>query len=128
MPFPRVPVLDRSLLLARHGYLFTAALDERERRRLHETDAVTIPFLGRRTLLVSGDAGVRLFYDEERIERHRAVPAPIATSLFGPGAIHGLDDAPHRHRKTLFLAALRQDELDRLCAIARRRWRDELEG
>jgi fatty-acid peroxygenase len=119
--------MDRSLLLARHGYLFTAALDEPERRRLHETDAVTIPFLGRRTLLVSGDAGVRLFYDETQIMRHRAVPAPIATSLFGPGAIHGMDDVPHRHRKRLFLEALRQEELDRLTVIARRRWRRELD-
>src|SRR3954470_14558137 len=99
-------MIDRSVLLARHGYLFTAALAEEERRRLHETDAAVIPFLGRRTLLVSGDAGVGLFYDEARIMRHRAVPAPIATSLFGPGAVHGLDDEAHRHRKTLFLQAL----------------------
>jgi fatty-acid peroxygenase len=66
---------------------------------------------------------VRLFYDEGLIMRHRAVPAPIATSLFGAGAVHGLDDAEHRHRKSLFLQALRQDELDRLIPIAARRWR-----
>jgi fatty-acid peroxygenase len=120
-------MIDRSVLLARHGYLFTAALAEDERRRLHETGSVAIPFLGRRTLLVTGEAGVGLFYDEARIVRHRAVPAPIATSLFGPGAIHGLDDAAHRHRKTLFLDALQEQELDRLTTIARRRWRQELD-
>ena len=120
--------LDRSLLLARHGYLFTAALDEQERRRLHETNAVSIPFLGRPTLLAGGDPGVALFYDAARIIRHKAVPAPIASSLFGPGAIHGLDDQDHRHRKGLFLQALRQEELDRLTVIARRRWSDALES
>src|SRR4051812_4495238 len=118
-------VLDRSLLLARHGYLFTAALSAAERRQLHETSAVSIPFLGHPALLVTGDAGVGLFYDEARILRHKAVPAPIATSLFGAGAIHGLDDHAHVHRKTLFLEALRQDELDRLVPIATRRWRTQ---
>ncbi|WP_051277193.1 cytochrome P450 [Marmoricola sp. URHB0036] len=117
----------RSLLLARHGYLFTAALSEAERRQLHETSAVSIPFLGRSSLLVTGDDGVRLFYDESRIMRHKAVPAPIATSLFGAGAVHGLDDQEHRHRKQLFLHALRQDELDRLVPIAVRRWRVQMD-
>jgi fatty-acid peroxygenase len=120
---PHVPRLDRSLVLARHGYLFTAALSAAERRQLHESGAITMPFLGRPSLLVTGDAGVGLFYDETRIVRHKAVPAPIATSLFGAGAVHGLDDEEHRHRKALFLHALRQDELDRLVPIARRRWR-----
>jgi fatty-acid peroxygenase len=118
-------LLDSSLLLARHGYLFTAALPAAERRQLHETSAVSIPFLGRPALLVTGDAGIGLFYDEARIMRHKAVPAPIATSLFGTGAIHGLDDDAHLHRKTLFLRALRQDELDRLVPIAIRRWRTQ---
>jgi fatty-acid peroxygenase len=59
--------------------------------------------------------------------RHRAIPVPIAGSLFGPGAVHGLDDDAHRHRKTLFLEALTQDQLDRLLPIARRRWRAELQ-
>jgi fatty-acid peroxygenase len=124
LPEPRT---DRSLLLARHGYLFTAALDERERRSLHQEQAVSLPFLGRPTLLVTGSSGVELFYDESRLVRHRAVPAPIAATLFGPGAVHGLDDAHHRHRKAMFLEALRPEELDRLLAIARRRWARELD-
>src|SRR3954451_5998723 len=124
---PHVPRLDRSLVLARHGYLFTAALSAAERRQLHESGAITMPFLGRPALLVTGDAGVALFYDETRIVRHKAVPAPIATSLFGAGAVHGLDDEEHRHRKGMFLHALRQDELDRLVPIARRRWRVQMD-
>lgn len=128
MPAPtRTGAADRAPLLPRHGYLFTAALPADERRQLHERGAVLVRFLGRQTLIVGGSRGVEFFYDESHLERHRAVPAPVATSLFGPGAIHALDDAAHRHRKTLFLEALTQPALDRLLDIAERRWRDELE-
>jgi fatty-acid peroxygenase len=122
----RAPALDRSVLLARHGYLFTASLSEDERRRLYREGALPLRFLGRQTLLVSGDAGVELFYDETKLMRHKAVPAPVATAIFGPGALHGLDDAAHLNRKNLFRHALRQTELDRLIEIAGRRWSAEL--
>lgn len=112
---------ERSVLLARPGYLFTASLTEAERRRLYGEGAVAIRLLGRPALLVTGAEGVRFFYDESRLMRLRAVPAPIALSLFGSGAVHGLDDADHRHRKELFLAALTEPALDRLTDIAQRR-------
>jgi fatty-acid peroxygenase len=47
-----------------------------------------------------------LFYDESVVERHRAVPLPLAALLIGPGAVHGLDDDSHHHRKSLFLDVL----------------------
>lgn len=118
---------DHGLLLARHGYLLTARLEEHERRRLYGTGALDIRLLGRPALLVTGAAGVELFYDESRMQRHKAVPPPVALSLFGPGAVHALDDEAHRHRKSLFRHALSQDELDRLLVIAEGRWRGELD-
>ena len=90
---------ERSVLLARQGYLFTASLTETERHRLYDEGAVPIRLLGRPALLVTGSEGVRFFYDESRLMRHLAVPAPIALSLFGPGAVHGLDDDHHRNSK-----------------------------
>src|SRR5436190_9316392 len=98
----RRPLPDHGLLLARHGYLFTAQLGEDERRALYETNALDVRLMGRPTLLVTGVEGVELFYDESKVQRHKAVPAPVALSLFGPGAVHGLDDEAHRHRKRLF--------------------------
>lgn len=62
--------------------------------------------LGRRAVVVRGRDGARLFYDESVVERHRAVPLPLAALLFGPGAVHGLDDDAHRRRKSLFLEVL----------------------
>src|SRR5688572_10345630 len=55
---------DRSLLLARQGYLFTARLKEDERRKLYEIGALGIRFLGRPALAVTGAVGVDLFYAE----------------------------------------------------------------
>lgn len=115
---------DRSLLLAREGYLFTARLKEDERRTLYETGALGVGLLGRPALVVTGAAGVDLFYDESRLQRHKAIPPPIALSLFGPGAVHALDDDAHRHRKALFRHALSESGLDRLLLIAESRWRD----
>jgi fatty-acid peroxygenase len=81
---------ERSLLLAREGYLFTARLKEDERRTLYETGALGIGLLGRPALVVTGAVGVELFYDESRLRRHKAIPPPIALSLFAPGAVHAL--------------------------------------
>ena len=124
----RLPLPDHGLMLARHGYLFSAQLEEGERRALYQTNALNIRLLGRPALFVTGAAGVDLFYDESKLQRHKAVPAPIALSLFGPGAVHALDDEAHRHRKRLFRHALSERELDRLLLIGERRWRDELDG
>lgn len=62
--------------------------------------------LGRRAVVVRGQDGARLFYDESVVERHRAVPLPLAGLLFGPGAVHGLDDDAHQRRKEMFLEVL----------------------
>ena len=118
---------DRSLLLARQGYLFTARLKEDERRKLYETGALGIRFLGRPALVVTGAVGVDLFYDESSLQRHKAIPPPIALSLFGPGAVHALDDDAHRHRKALFRHALSESGLDRLVVITESRWRDAVD-
>jgi fatty-acid peroxygenase len=47
-----------------------------------------------------------VFYDEEVVERAGAVPPALAWLLFGRGAVHGLDDADHRQRKSAFLELL----------------------
>lgn len=92
--------------LALRGYLWTSGLDEDRRRSLAEDGAVEIGFLGRTTLLVTGAAGVHLFYDTDRMVRHRAVPGVVSRVLFGPGAVHGLDGDAHAARKRLFLDVL----------------------
>lgn len=72
--------------------------------------------LGRPALVVSGEQGVRTFYDPELVTRHGAVPAPIRLVLFGPGAVHGLNGAQHHRRKQLFLDVIDRQTATRLSA------------
>jgi fatty-acid peroxygenase len=117
---------DLAWRLWRDGY---RALSE-ERARHDGADAFETRLLGRRTLVVRGPAGARLFYDTSVIRRHDAIPAPLASLLFGTGAVHGLDDAEHAARKSMFLDLLAEERIAPLVTavereLARRatRWR-----
>jgi fatty-acid peroxygenase len=119
-------VCDRSLRLARDGYLFTASLTGPERRALANEGAVELRVLGRRALMVRGTAGVELFYDQDLLGRRRAVPRLIADGLFGRGALHGLDDAAHLQRKEFFLESLGTARVHDLFALVDGNLTDEL--
>lgn len=120
-------MVDQTLSLMRHGYSFAGGLRECSSASV-DSSAVPLRLLGRRALLVRGAEGVRLFYDTARLRRQGAVPRLIAGSLFGKGAVHGLDDAAHRHRKSLFVRAVEPAKVERLGDIAARRWRAASEG
>jgi fatty-acid peroxygenase len=119
---PTQRLRDCAPALASRGYLFTAGLHEDERRRLASEDGVEIPFLGRTALLVSGEEGVRLFYDTHRMARRGAVPGFVSRVLFGPGAVHGLDDGEHAHRKAMFLGLLDERGCRRLRELVQEGW------
>jgi len=104
---------DLATDLLRHGY---EALPRARARRGHD-DAFRARLLGRRTLVVRGEEGARLLYDESRIRRRRAVPSPLAALLFGKGAVHGLDGEAHRARKRIFLDLLSDEAVDDLATL-----------
>ncbi|MFI2413857.1 cytochrome P450 [Streptomyces sp. NPDC018947] len=101
MDVNRRPLLDRTLPLLTKGYAWLP-----DRMRESAGPVVRTRLLGRPTLAVRGPEAVRLFYDEARVRRHGAVPAPVLDTLFGQGAVHTLDGADHRARKELFLPLL----------------------
>lgn len=105
-----MPANDLALKLWREGY--RALADERLRH--DDPDAFETSLLGRRTAVVRGAEGARLFYDAARVRRERAIPAPLAALLFGQGAVHGLDDEEHSGRKAIFLELLAEDRIDPL--------------
>jgi fatty-acid peroxygenase len=111
-------VLDRSLALLRNGYPYLAHVRSRA-----GAAAPDVRLFGRRTTVVSGPAGVRLFYNEAVMRRRRAIPRPLLHTLFGRGAVHGLDDVEHRHRKGLFLELLTPDAATEIAKIADELWR-----
>jgi fatty-acid peroxygenase len=84
--------------------------------------------LGDKTLFVRGQEGVALFYDEQRIARHGAMPAIVQATLFGRGSVHSLDGDEHRHRKSTFLDVAYEDaQVERFTPLLEREWQVELE-
>lgn len=131
----RCPFNDQSLSLLREGYEFTG-----NRRAEHDASGddrpVWVTLLGKRSLLVRGAEGVRLFYDSTRVKREGAMPMPIQGSLFGRGSVHGLDDEAHRHRKATFVRVCYDDaQVERIKPMveaevreAMQRWRKHPES
>src|SRR4051794_13923799 len=115
--------LERSAGVLRTGYPYLLRL-----RRASQSAAVEIRFLGRRTTVVSGAAGARLFYDESMMRRRGAIPLPLRRVLFGVGAVHGLDDADHKHRKAMFLELLNPSAAKAVAELANERWRERAGG
>lgn len=108
--------LDRSISLLRNGYRFGPLA------RIGQ-DAGETRLLGRRTTVVSGEDGVRLFYDESAVRRRGGMPRPLRRTLFGEGAVHGLDDNAHRSRKAMFLALLTPSAAASIADRAAQRWK-----
>lgn len=105
---------DRTLDLVRTGYPW----GERVRGG---ASVVRTRLLGRPAVVVAGPEGVRRFYDP-RLRRRGAFPLPIKLVLFGPGTVHGLDDAEHHLRKSLFLGVITPETVAALGARAEQVW------
>lgn len=113
---PGARLLDQTAEFLRSGYLFVSRV--RRAAGLEPGSDSPVPFrlLGRSSLLVRGEEGVRFFYDTDLFRRHGAMPAFVRGPLFGAGAVHGLDGAAHRARKNA-LADLAYDDV-RVAAFA----------
>jgi fatty-acid peroxygenase len=110
--------LDRSPALRRIGYPYLL----RMRRRWHAGTA-ELRLLGRRTTVLSGPEGVQLFYNEALMRRQGAIPRPLLRTLFGAGAVHGLDDGEHKQRKAMFVRLLTPGAAGEIAGIADELWR-----
>jgi fatty-acid peroxygenase len=124
----RRPRLDQSVPMLAKGYAWLP-----DRRRAIGRDTVqTRLMLTRRALAVGGPEGARFVYDEDNVRRGGALPEPVVSTLFGHGAVHGLDGEAHRVRKAMFVDLLMgdgvRDLVDRVGAAwddAARRWAGE---
>lgn len=119
-------VRDDSPSLLTRGYGF----GDRIWRRVHRgARSAPMRLLGSDAIFVRGAAGVELFYDEERIARHGAMPAIVQETLFGHGSVHSLDGAKHRHRKATFVEVAYDDQqVARLSPHLEREWQSELDA
>ncbi|MFI7606219.1 cytochrome P450 [Micromonospora sp. NPDC049366] len=116
MPAPYAR-FDDTLALALEGF---AWLPNRLRRC--DADVLATRLLGQRAVALHGPEAARFFYDERHIHRHGAIPGPVRSTLFGHGAVHGLDGEAHRVRKALFVALLIDGSIDDLVRRVAAAW------
>ncbi|WP_291042343.1 cytochrome P450 [Herbiconiux sp.] len=117
---------DDSLSLLTRGYGFGARI---WRRRHAGARSAPMRLLGDETMLVRGAEGVELFYDDQNVARHGAMPALVQETLFGHGSVHSLDGAEHRHRKATFVDVAYEDEqVERFTPLLEREWGAELDA
>jgi fatty-acid peroxygenase len=116
---------DRTAALMRTGYRFSGWL---RAKTSGSGRATPLRLLGRRPLVVSGREGVELFYDTDRVRRRSAIPRPLASTIYGGGAVHSLDGDAHLQRKQLFLEVTSPELEADLAESVAAKWSRELDG
>lgn len=114
---PRHTLVDRTPLLLAQGYRFLPS-----RRRRYGRDVFELRLLGQRVMCMSGAEAAALVYDETRFERRTALPGPVKKTLLGQGGVQTLDDAAHKHRKSMFMSLMTSDSIASLTEHAASGW------
>ena len=105
MKMPRATEFDSTLSLLRQGYELVPNMS----RKLG-SDIYAGRLLLRKAIFMTGEEAARLFYDNEKFQRHDAMPKRVQKTLLGIGGVQGLDDECHRHRKHLFVQQIMAPE------------------
>ncbi|MFS0574617.1 cytochrome P450 [Sporosarcina sp. 179-K 3D1 HS] len=115
---PKESGWDHSLDLLAEGYSFIRSRAETFDAPLFETR-----IMGKKMICMTGKEAVQLFYDDNRFQRHGAVPKRIQKSLFGVGGVQTLDGELHLIRKKLFLSLMTEEKLAELHRLTLAQWR-----
>lgn len=114
---PRAHQWDSSLALLADPYRFIGKTCQGL-----GTDAFETRLLLQRTVCLSGPRAAETFYDANRFQRENAAPEALKATLFGKGAVQGLDGPRHRRRKALFMAVTAPQRVQELVERARHEW------
>ncbi|MEV4758601.1 cytochrome P450 [Micromonospora sp. NPDC049559] len=120
MPRDRSP--DSTLALLRDGYRFVSRRCDR-----YGTDVFQTRLLLRRTICMRGREAARLFYDQDRFQRHGAAPLRLQQTLLGKGGVQSLDGEAHAARKRLLISLLRPERIHALADRFEHEWRQRIE-
>jgi len=115
---PRDTAFDSTINIVREGYDFIW-----NRCRRFESDLFLTRVMGKPTVCIHGAEAAEVFYDESKFARHGALPRRVVTSLFGKNAVHTLDDAEHKERKSAFLGLMTEANLERLTEETALSWK-----
>jgi fatty-acid peroxygenase len=115
---PRDGALDSSLAVLREGYTFIST-----RCLRFGSDLFAARLLGKRAICIHGREAVQLFYGEPKLQRRKAIPRRVITSLFGKGGVQALDGDEHRKRKAAFLSLMSAESTARLMQLTADEWR-----
>jgi len=107
--FPRDTAIDASLRLAVEGYDYVGRRCDALGSDIYEARFLTSP-----TIFMRGTRWAEVFYDPSKFLRSKAAPRHVLRTLFGKGGVQGLDGTAHRHRKHMFLTALRSESQEQL--------------
>lgn len=113
---------------SRHGDQTLALLTDPYRRLSHlfeqaGADVVETRLALKETTCLRGREAARIFYDETRIVRAGAMPAPVRRTLLGEGGVQGLDGEAHRARKGVFMSLMSPARVARLGELFEAEWR-----
>ncbi len=109
MNMPRLKQLESTLALLRDGYEFVS-----NGCRQLNSPAFECRLMLQRTYCLQGREAATLFYQSPHLWRTNAAPRALVRTLFGKGALQGLDGPRHRARKHVFIGLLTGAEGERL--------------
>lgn len=110
MAYKTIPVeegFDNSLKVIREGYNYIP-----NRTTIFQSDIFQTTLLGQKAIVLSGEEGAKLFYDESKIKRSGAAPKFATATLLGEGGVQTLDDEEHRNRKRYFLDLMTETRIE----------------
>jgi fatty-acid peroxygenase len=124
---PRLPIPDATLRFAADGYRFVT-----RQARAVDSDVFRTRLMFRDVVCAYGAEAAHIFYEGGRFGRAGAMPLSVMHLLQDEGSVQALEGAAHDHRKLMFLAAQRDEQISALRTafddewhVAARRWAGE---
>jgi fatty-acid peroxygenase len=116
---PRLPGLDSSVAFLSDGYLFGLRRFEQL-----QTDVFRTRVAGRPVTVMYGEEAARIFYEDDRFTRERAMPASVMHLLQDEGSVQSLSDLEHDARKRMFMHALIGPSVERIGRVFAEEWHE----
>ncbi len=114
---PTDTAFDNTLALLQEPYHFISRRCEKL-----QSDVFQTRVMFQDMICMRGSAAAALFYDETKFVRLKAAPLKLKSTLFGFGAVQGMDGEAHRHRKQMLMSMMTPQKIGSLRALAAEQW------